>query len=374
MFTTKKAIDLTSKTDDGVVFKLSDVRESDGISDELQISKIFEQLEITDLIFIQPDIKYSLPLTTNAFISAIATAYKTHRPLELSPDIIWFLLLNGLSQHMSVNNIMVEGLSRINKTTLTFKTECLDYKEIGPIFRDLVKQHLNSDIARFTDVKFSTSKNHEQIAFSLAVMDVYKPFFEYEIMIICGIPRIKLTGTPADWIKLYKNAQFLKEYDLAWWIDSINPILKEFIDTSQGKIRKNFWEKIYYITTQKQTRVYGSGGRFVEGWCFKFLPYYNSYNRDDVMEIICREKLQPTLSRNRDINTKEEIISWSYDTHKQFIPHSITDTEVSLIIEGKSQKSTLHLHAGLFAIYQNKVEKFITPVLGWFVTKKQNSN
>ena len=34
-------------------------------------------------------------------------------------------------------------------------------------------------------------------------------------------------------------------FDLAWWIDSITPILDEFVAAAEGQVHHEFWESIY---------------------------------------------------------------------------------------------------------------------------------
>jgi len=48
-------------------------------------------------------------------------------------------------------------------------------------------------------------------------------------------------GTLDDWKKLKFHANTLREYDLGWWIDSIDPILDKFIETYEGKVDTQFW-------------------------------------------------------------------------------------------------------------------------------------
>ena len=46
-----------------------------------------------------------------------------------------------------------------------------------------------------------------------------KAYFNYEAVITCGIPKVFLEGTPDDWQRVIDGAQFLRRYELDWWVD-----------------------------------------------------------------------------------------------------------------------------------------------------------
>src|SRR4051812_32852881 len=39
----------------------------------------------------------------HALLAAVYTAFNEHRPLVLSPDIIWITILQGVAQHMTIH-------------------------------------------------------------------------------------------------------------------------------------------------------------------------------------------------------------------------------------------------------------------------------
>ena len=43
------------------------------------------------------------------------------------------------------------------------------------------------------------------------------------------------------------------------WVDAMDPVLKEILATSEGKINKEFWQNIY-------KRSEASGGPYIFGW------------------------------------------------------------------------------------------------------------
>ncbi|MBL7775710.1 MAG: DUF4419 domain-containing protein, partial [Saprospiraceae bacterium] len=44
-----------------------------------------------------------VPASTNGFLYAVYRAYAEHRPLVLSPDMVWLTILQGFSTHVNLN-------------------------------------------------------------------------------------------------------------------------------------------------------------------------------------------------------------------------------------------------------------------------------
>jgi len=43
---------------------------------------------------------------------------------------------------------------------------------------------------------------------------------------------------------LKEKANYLRDFDLSWWIDAIDPVLDKFIDAMNGEIDTDFWRNI----------------------------------------------------------------------------------------------------------------------------------
>ncbi len=72
------------------------------------------------------------------------------------------------------------------------------------------------------------------------MMSSMKHFFKYDLyMCGYGIQYINLEGTLEDWEKKEK-AEKLKEYDLEWWIEKLNPIFDKIIESKKGNIDIDF--------------------------------------------------------------------------------------------------------------------------------------
>jgi hypothetical protein len=88
----------------------------------------------------------------------------------------------------------------------------------------------------------------------------------------CGISTIQLEGTVNDWREIGRRVQVFRDWGLDWWIDSLEPILAQFVAAAEDSIDRAFWESIY-----KWNGPQGSGDSpYVSGWALNFFPYLNN--------------------------------------------------------------------------------------------------
>ena len=210
------------------------------------------------------------------FFYGMYEAYASHRPFVLSPDMIWLLISQGFSHHINADpekyrDRMVDFQDKIS---LVVESECpLDKAQwdvLIPEFAQEVKENTKGTIAETMIADFSTTKQYEQIASEITLMETTKAYFEFVVVYIsCGIPEVTLLGTTEDWQKVYDKAMQLRSFDLAWWIDELKPILKQFIKASEGNADIKFWRNMFKWHTQKE---YGTTN-VIDGWIVKFFPY-----------------------------------------------------------------------------------------------------
>ena len=61
----------------------------------------------------------------------------------------------------------------------------------------------------------------------------------------------------------------MKGYNIDNWINSLAPLIDEFINAKKGEINHEFWASIYKLNG-------GSGGPYIKGWLIKLFPYMNT--------------------------------------------------------------------------------------------------
>lgn len=107
-------------------------------------------------------------------------------------------------------------------------------------------------------------------------MNTYQKYFSYGRCIpLCGIQNVHFGGTLADWKSVLEKTRQLKEYDvngqMKAYVDRIAVILQKFIDTYEGKIDLDFWNK---IVNQERGRLGSGSTSKYTGWLIHFFGYF----------------------------------------------------------------------------------------------------
>ena len=112
-------------------------------------------------------------------------------------------------------------------------------------FASQIDKHTKDNIAKTITSDFSTTGSVERVASQITLMESVKSYFEYIVeYIACGIPSITLDGSVEDWKRVREKTMQLKKYGLEKWIDSLDPILQEFILAADGKPNQIFWKSM----------------------------------------------------------------------------------------------------------------------------------
>jgi hypothetical protein len=249
----------------------------------------------------------------NPLVACVRDAYLNHRTLILSPDMIWLMISQGFAIHVDQNSDSLRHyfVDFTGKKVLSVERDEFlkgspdnDWQGVFPEFTKQIGDYTGQELLNTTLVNYSTTGPAEKAAFEVTLMDAMSSYFIYRVVTItCGIPKITLEGTSQDWETLRTKALALKKYDLGWWIDSLKPVLDQFVDASKGKVDKDFWAKIYnYKTTVSGGGCGGPTTRTdISGWITKFFPYSkygdNYYKRKNISETMEPEYFPSGLSK-----------------------------------------------------------------------------
>ena len=207
-------------------------------------------------------------------MGAIQLAFDHHLPLELSPDHIWLALAQGFARHVHLHAeelrhmfVSHEGREQLEVRRDEFVKGSRD-NDWPSVFGEFAGQ-LRDRIGKRHDLivaDFSTTGPLERAVSQLVLMDAMEKYFEYAVVSACGIPRVTLLGTPADWRSIRTRAQVFRELGLDWWLHPLTPALDALVDASEGKVDTPFWRSLYKLKD-------ASGGPFITGWAQLFFPY-----------------------------------------------------------------------------------------------------
>lgn len=290
----------------------------------------------------------------HSFFNGMYQAYADHRPFVLSPDMIWLLISQGFARHIRANSesLRKDFVDFDGKLSLVVRNDSLKldspasyWEKIFPEFTKQIAEHTGSDLMNLLSADYSTTTPVEKVASEITIMEAMEPYFEFIVMrIVCGIPEITLKGTPEDWQRIYDKTKKLGEYDLKWWTDELDPVLTEFIKTSNGEIDKFFWRNMFKYHSQKK---YGAP-KIIDGWIVKFFPYDKDGKRNNLKQL------------EGGNNLPEEIVKVDLKYIKSFCD---------------SVKTTpLELWAGFIGLEQNSNDFTLTPKIGWMIRKKDIDN
>jgi len=295
--------------------------------------------------------------SSHPFIYALSHAFNEHRPIIISPDMIWLMICHGISQHINQNpeqfrNIFVNHSGKIElkviRNDFIKGNRSNPWQDIFPQFSLKIKNNVKNDIYELIVTNFSTTDSTKKAVFELSLMDTMKNYFSYSFYTMCGIPQITLEGKTSDWEMILNKIRCIdKSYELDWWTKELIPILEEFVNASKGIINKKHWNGIFkYIPPNR-----GSGSvPYINGWITKFFPYLTSKSKNN------------SLRPNKTFSQKIEFDD---------LPSGLTQTPFKWYY--LSNIYDMLFTAGFVGIHQDKKTKALRTEIGWVIIETKDS-
>jgi hypothetical protein len=215
----------------------------------------------------------ALPL--HGLAMALHLAYQRHRPLTLSPDDVWLCIAQGLARHVEANAEALRPRLVAHQGKLPLEVrrdEILNDPSAAGEWAvaidglvEHVRAHLGGRASLFVS-SFSTTDRASRIASQITLLGAMQSYFEYTIASLCGIPKVTLLGTVADWRDVRARARVLGELDLERWASRLDPVLEAIERTAAGRVDVEFWRRIY-------KEHHASGGESISGWVNVLFPF-----------------------------------------------------------------------------------------------------
>jgi len=190
----------------------------------------------------------------NLLVKAVHAAYYDHHPFVLSPDVIWLTIAQGVANHVAQNPealrssfVTHEGKKDlvVERPEFVNGSKDNDWEGVFPEFVEQIEANTVLGAVDRVTASFSTTGPVEKVAGAITLMDIVQHYFTYTMGGGCGIPSIRLKGTPGDWELLRAKAGALRKYDgLGFWLDVLEPVLDEFVVASRGKPNLDFWRSV----------------------------------------------------------------------------------------------------------------------------------
>jgi hypothetical protein len=217
------------------------------------------------------------------FVKAVHQAYSDHLRLNITPDMIWYLIASGVATHINLNAeqlrykfVYHEGKKQIKVRRDDFVYGAKNpWNEVIDEFCDKVGKNTKTDVADVMQANFSTTSKDAQVVSRIVLMDAMQQYFEYYCSTLCGIPEIRLHGDKQDWQKVREKKDTLIAIipELSVWSKALDEILDHFLSAFDDKVDEKFWSEIYKVSG-------GSGGPFISGWILALFPYLDKQKKN----------------------------------------------------------------------------------------------
>jgi hypothetical protein len=233
-----------------------------------------------------PGAQCKLPFlpATEGLVSSIAEAYNNHRALILRPDDVWLAILGQF--HLYVNahaeELRQHFVAHEGKQKVVVKANGCRYSvDFGVLAHQMTKAMdefiVDPSLRNWVLPKFSTTTHTDTVVASVVMMATLKAYFEYTIMLCCGIPQVTLEGEKKDWEEILHRAAKLTEYgeETTGWFTKLQPVLTRFVrafDDPNSAENLDFWQRVMHYDG-------GSGPTWLSGWITAFCFFDNDGKR-----------------------------------------------------------------------------------------------
>ena len=296
----------------------------------------------------------------DVFFQTIVRAYAEHRPLVLSPDMVWLLISQGFARYVNAHSDELrdqivshtEKMDLVVETTKNLLYEDADWKKLIAGFAAQINEYTKGDVAKTITADFTTTGVTERIVSQVTLMETVKTYFDYVVHYMgCGIPSITLMGTPQDWQKVLEKTEQLEKYGMGDWFKSLKPILTEFIKASEGKPNQAFWQNM--VKKENPDKLVGNKvcdfrkPTVLDGWMLKLFPDENGLTLDQVPHI-------------HEMPSERVYVDFRYQVIDIANGNVIVDTPMELI-------------AGYIGTEVDTLTHALTPKMGWMVRQIESN-
>ena len=307
--------------------------------------------------------RFVRPLDTHPLIAAVHLAFSGHRPLVLSPDILWITIAQGFALHVIRNaealrfDLVRHGGRMRLAVTRDPSQEDLTSDAFWPGVVDEFSAMIQGHSPAMHDLvvcDFTTTGPVERVVSQVVLMEAMREYFDYVVECICGIPTVTLEGTPEDWRKFRDKVGQLPRYGLDVWAKHLLPLCDQFIRASEGNADRAFWRAIY-----KLHDAYGE--ETFNGWIGKLFPFI----RNDVTGAY--DTPNPMLES--DTLGKRDATDDGVCLSSDSLPTGLSRVPVTLevLTDRGPVKARMALTAGFMGTSQNVDTLALRPVPGWVI-------
>lgn len=305
-------------------------------------------------------------------IAATHLAFSQHRPLSLSPDVIWVTIAQGLAQHIRLDpekyrHLLVRHQGRqqlvVTRNDMHRGSPENPWDAVVADFSRQVQQHVGEFAEKFV-CDFSTTGPVERTVSQIVLLDAVQPYFSFLLVCICGIPAITLEGTVADWQKLREKVELLEPFDADWWVTPLRTTCDQFVRAASGDVDLPHWQRIY-----KVAQTYGR--ELTNGWIAYLFPYLKQLNTGSFSRR--NPLLYPDVTPEEAAKQERRWgPQWYLGSGEQSDGITVEDlprglSQVPFTLMDSGGRRAMELVGGPVVVTQDAEQKTLRPTLGWAV-------
>lgn len=307
-----------------------------------------------------------VPISGNGLINTINVAYGEHRPLILSPDIIWMTISQGVSTHINQNFPSLEKqLFKANKPKeIRLRNDSLEFgsqhwMNLISSLSDSTKKYTQTDLYAFMAPTYSTTTPVIKTAYEANMLYGFKQAFTYIGEGGCGIPYITLTGSQEDWLRLKERLLGLDRLGLSYWRKELEPLLDQFIGVYNNQVDHGFWKSIY-------KEHHGYGKFKVSGWIIKLFPYLEVYGDGEYDEESQMMRIEYTFIKNQFLEGDKYLYS---NLAVDDFPNYKSEVNITWENYFKNQVTQMVLYSGIMGARQYQ-DGSLQPWITWAISSE----
>lgn len=308
-------------------------------------------------------------LECHPFFAAVHKAFSEHRPLVISPDMIWIIIVQGLSQHIrnNANSLRSKMVFHSDRMRLSATVGRIHpgspetaWDECVSALRDSLRANV---VGSLDDLRcdFSTTGDIERTACDIALLDAFEPYFDYNLYSVCGFPSITLEGTANDWQQICDKIELLTKYEIDWWLDALREVAKNFANAAAGNVDLSVWRNMY----KREDRY---GATKINGWILKLIPYIRG---EDLLFTQINPLLFSDMETTQDDNERmsEFLITSMLPSGISCVPFTLHELQ-----DNQNTTSRLQLLGGFTGVEQDAETLSLRPRIGWAVRRNPMTN
>ncbi|KAK5579417.1 hypothetical protein RB653_009100 [Dictyostelium firmibasis] len=362
---------------EGEIFKLAcEKSKENNLNKKIKITQLFEKTKIIKTSLDHNinnnnkdnDEELKIIIGYNSFIYSAWECYNNHNHLQIRPEDVWMAIMSQFSFYINKYNKELRSRfinfqngddddddrdgenKKIIKVFTSYPILEAPFDKLTIDMADEISKNIKDPSIRDWIIpNFSTTTQSDKIVFSSVLMSTLKKDFIYKYGSKCGLPKVTLLGTVDDWIQLKERSLRLIEFNtnenlMNKWVNNyLLEILDNFIESSNGRPNKTWWNQIIDFREQ-------SGSSVLSGWLSVFCLFQENGDFEDNAHLDCpqfyKENKWPKINCNS-------------------IPNGFVSTPIQLIDSGGIIHNS-QLYSGHFAS-KIKDSKTIIPSLDWLI-------